>query len=155
MTALAEGVAEIVDEVWSTVLGLPIARHEGTAAEAEVPAHLMMTCIVPIEGAWTGALAVTCPSALAERLAAAMLDVAHPEPADVRDALGEITNIVAGNTKPLLPQPSTISLPVVTVGRDYSVGVPSIPAVARLAFQCEGFVLTVTVLGSERAQNNR
>ncbi len=150
MTTLATGLAEIVNEVWSTLITLPIARHEGTPVEIEYPAEHMMTCTVPIEGAWTGAVVVTCASALAERIAESMLHTTGLDPADVRDALGEVTNMVAGNAKSLLPQPSKISLPVVTPGRDPSVGVPSMPVVARLAFQCEGLVLTVTALGSVR-----
>ncbi len=148
MTTLATGLAEIVNEVWSSLLTLPIARCEGTPVETEYPAEQMMTCTVPIEGAWTGAVVVTCASALAERIAESMLHTTELDPADVRDALGEITNMVAGNVKSLLPQPSRISLPLVIPGGDPSVGAPSLPVVARLAFQCEGLVLTVTALGS-------
>ncbi len=152
MITLAAGLAEIVNGVWSSLITLPITRYEGAPVETEYPAEHMMTCTVPIEGAWTGAVVVTCSSMLAERIAESMLHISGLAHADVTDALGEVTNMIAGNAKSLLPQPSKISLPVVTQGRDPSVGVPSMPVVARLAFQCEGLALAVTALGSARDQ---
>ena len=148
MTTLAAGLAMIVEEVWSTVLGLPLARSEGVWVEPNDPAVPMMTCVVPVEGAWNGGVAVTCSPVLANRIAASMLDVSAPDPADVRDALGEVTNIVAGNAKSLLPQPSTILLPVVTSEHGHSFEVLEAPVVARIAFSCDGLGFTVSALGS-------
>ncbi len=152
MTTLAIGLTGIVNDVWSALLSLPIARVEGPPADITDPAEPMMTCTVPIEGAWTGAVVVTCSTGLAERIAEAMLGVSGISPADVRDALGEVVNVVAGNAKTLLPQPSRMSLPVVTQGTEYSAGAVPVPVVARLAFECEGHVFTVTALGSVREQ---
>ncbi len=149
MTTLAAGLTVIVTDVWSTVVALPLDRYAGTPAQTQDPPPPMLTCVMRFEGAWTGAVAVSCPSALAERIAESMLQISHPNPTEVGDALGEVANMIAGNAKSLLPQPSAILLPVVTPGGDHPDGMP---VVARLAFACEGLVFTVTALGAARDQ---
>jgi hypothetical protein len=42
-------------------------------------------------------------------------------PDDVRDGLGELTNVIAGNLKPLLPSGVSLSIPSVVEGRDYAL----------------------------------
>ncbi len=62
------------------------------------------------------------------------------------DALGELTNVFAGNIKALLAQPSSISLPTVAFGPSYEIGVVGATVVARVSFVCEGHPLVVTIL---------
>ncbi len=69
---------------------------------------------VDIAGAWNGRVRVLCDRELAGALGAAMFRVpvdtlqAH----DMTDAVCELTNIIAGNIKPLLPAPAQLSSPV-------------------------------------------
>lgn len=69
---------------------------------------------VAIAGAWNGRVRVLCDRELARALGAAMFRVpvdalqAH----DMTDAVCEVTNIIAGNIKPLLPAPARLSSPV-------------------------------------------
>jgi len=148
VTTLAAGLATIVSELWSDVLKLPLTRHDGSSDEADEHTQPTMSCVVAIEGAWNGAVELTCSSVLAERITMAMLDVPVPESLSVRDALGEVTNIVAGNAKSLLPQPSTMSLPVVADGRNRPAALDGVPVVAVLAFRSAGQAFTVSALGS-------
>lgn len=148
MTTLAAGLATIVNELWSDVLKLPVTRDDGSSIDADEQMQPTMTCVVIIEGAWNGAVALTCSSILAERIAMAMLGVPATESLSVRDALGEITNIVAGNAKALLPHPSTMSLPIVAEGSDRPDSLNDAPIVALLEFRSAGERFIVTALGS-------
>ena len=65
---------------------------------------------------------------------------------EVRDALGELTNMLAGNLKALLPEPSAISLPAVALGSDYEFGVMGTKVVASVPFRCKGHPLVVLLV---------
>jgi chemotaxis protein CheX len=66
--------------------------------------------------------------------------------ADVRDALGEIANMIAGNVKALLPEPCSISLPAVALGSDDTVSVQGTTPVTSVPFTCDGHPLVITLL---------
>ena len=53
--------------------------------------------------------------------------------AEVVDALGELTNMIGGNVKSLLPAPSQLSLPMVSESV-WPTTVPGSVAVCRIAF---------------------
>jgi chemotaxis protein CheX len=78
----------------------------------------MVTGRVFINGAWRGTIEVECSRPLALRAAASMLGsgVDDVSSKDLKDALGELTNIIGGNIKSLLPGPSHLSLPAVWEG---------------------------------------
>lgn len=137
------GITEITQNIWRTVLDLPL----DTAEEPEPGGEPSVTCFVQVEGAWEGAVVLRCSTALAGVLAGAMFhDDSAPDPADVSDAMGELTNILAGNIKALLPQPCRIALPVVALGRDYQVQMLRTRPLAEVAFGCRGDMFVVTLL---------
>jgi chemotaxis protein CheX len=133
-------VSAIVETVWTTVLDWPV-QPAAAAAPAGGP------CVVGsvrLRGAWDGTVVVECPAELARRAAAVMFGV---EPHAVsteqaRDALGELTNMVAGNLKALLPAPSSLSLPTVREGSAAGGGTPLL----RLDFECEGGPFAVGIV---------
>jgi chemotaxis protein CheX len=51
---------------------------------------------------------------------------------EVSDALGELTNMVGGNIKGLLPAPSTLSIPSVAGGESYTLRVPGAVLASRV-----------------------
>jgi CheY-specific phosphatase CheX len=65
---------------------------------------------------------------------------------DVEDALGELTNMVAGNLKIVLPRPCQLSLPAVVEGIDYRVIVPGTKIAGQVLFESNSQPLLVTVL---------
>jgi chemotaxis protein CheX len=73
---------------------------------------------VAITGAWKGHVAIRCSYATAQAMTVLMLDLDQPwaAPDDVVDGVGEIANILAGNLKSLVPQPSLSALPQVVIG---------------------------------------
>jgi chemotaxis protein CheX len=68
----------------------------------------------------------------------------------INDALGELTNIIGGNIKGLLPEPSHLSMPAVTEGTDYLFSVPGSRPMAEMSFTCEGKPFQITILQSDR-----
>ena len=89
-----------------------------------------------------------CAGGLARRVASIMFgaDVCDLSPDRVSDALGELTNIIGGKIKALLPEPSQLSMPAVTEGTDYLFSVPGSRPTAQLSFTCEGKPLQITLL---------
>jgi chemotaxis protein CheX len=65
---------------------------------------------------------------------------------DVTDALGELANIIGGNVKSLMPDPSALSLPVVLI--DGNTGWPSSVEASRLDGEWLGEPISVRVLES-------
>lgn len=143
MSKIEADLEDIVRTIWQTLLGLPVepGRHGELGPDSTV------TGIVHIDGAWHGAVLLQCPGRLAATLASAMFQSGDtPGRDEVRDALGELTNMVAGNAKALLPEPSAISLPVVAFGSDYEIDVVGTVVVARVPLVCDGLPLAVTLV---------
>ncbi len=139
-------LSEAVETVWSTMLGL-----EATTSQVMVGNRLkpsMMTGCIQITGAWQGAVTVECSGGLARRVASIMFgeDACDITSDQINDALGELTNIVGGNIKALLPEPSHLSMPAVTEGTDYFFSVPGSRQMAQMSFSCEGKPFQVTIL---------
>lgn len=140
---LQADIIEIAQSIWETMFALPLEAGSGGTLGTD-PA---MTGAVQIDGAWEGAVMLQCPRVLADRLTSVLFQGdGSPTPDDVRDAMGELTNMLAGNVKALLAEPSRISLPTVALGADYELSVVGTQAVATVSFTCEGSPLTVTVL---------
>ncbi len=142
-------VCQVTEEVWNSVLGLGVRREDGGAAAA----GQQVTGRIWISGAWEGAV-VVCSSAYLARRATAILLQVEPDAAtadDIRDAFGELTNIIGGNIKSLLPGPSQLSLP--DVCEDPSAQAAPVPAAGiEVVFDCEGQPLRVMVLAEPRRQ---
>ena len=68
-----------------------------------------------------------------------------------QDALGELTNMVGGNIKALLPVPSRLSLPAVAEGADYLALLPGGRVVSEVNFECLGEPFFVILLKNEKS----
>ncbi|MCP4901143.1 MAG: chemotaxis protein CheX, partial [bacterium] len=111
----------------------------------------LMTGSIQITGAWSGAVHVYCTRQLIANAAAFMFAV-EPEDLseeDVRDALGELANMTAGNVKALLAHDSYVSLPTVVEGSDYDLIVLESTLLGEVSFTCEQQWLTVSVFESK------
>ncbi|GAB98121.1 chemotaxis protein CheX [Kineosphaera limosa] len=111
----SDDVAQIVQEVWTSMLGLDVEPVE-VDIDGNVPA---VAGSVGVSGATDCLISMEMQEAAAKAVAAAMfgLDGDDISDDDVADAVGELTNMVGGNIKSLLPEPSTLSVPVVAHGR--------------------------------------
>lgn len=90
-----------------------------------------------ISGAWSGTATVTVPVVLAAAMTERLFETEPLDLSDgvdrhamglIEDALGEVVNIVAGNLKSLLPQPSVLSLPQVSFVATTATSMQPVPA---------------------------
>ena len=114
---------EILEIIWSTQLGFELERGCRAEGVMNLPQENLMTGIVQISGGFAGAVHLICGRSVVKRAAAQMFSVPEDELSDddLRDALGELTNMVGGNVKTLLPGSEFLSLPTVIEGSDYGV----------------------------------
>jgi chemotaxis protein CheX len=139
----AQKLNEITKNVWSMVLGFrlqPVAFDEGKAAVQE-----FVLGQVTISGTWQGAVTLGCSSGLARRAAAAMFGKgpAEADAGEIRDALGELTNMVGGNYKTLLKGHCSLSVPNVMDTVPFGRVKPAPPE--HQWFECEGGMVLVNV----------
>jgi len=147
-------ICEVTESIWKSVLGLDVRRrHNATTHDDR---RLFMTGCVRITGAWEGAVTVDCSTGLVRRAAGIMFDVDPATTAlrEMRDALGELTNMTGGNIKSLLPAPSLLSTPSVSEGLDRSATFPGERLLTEISFECNGELLLVRVLKTENASGS-
>jgi chemotaxis protein CheX len=141
-----EDLFAIAEQVWSSYLDVdgasPLLQAPPSRPSRDVCASVSVT------GAWRGHVVVSCSMTAARKTAAALLgiDLDDATADDVTDALGELANIIGGNVKSLMPEPSALSLPVVLI--DGNTGWPSAVEVCHLHGEWSGEPIAVQVLES-------
>ncbi len=110
---------------------MPVARQD-EATLVDAADDSLIGCI-EITGAWEVTVLVECSTELARQATARMFDkAAHEvEANEIRDAVGELTNMIGGGFKGLLPRPCFLSRPLLLDGNDYCVNLPSLRAQGR------------------------
>lgn len=113
----SDDVAQIVQEVFSSMLALKVEPID-IAIDLD-SADSAVAGSVGVSGATDCLISMEMQEQAARSVAAAMfgLEASEVSDDDIADAVGELTNMVGGNIKSLLPEPSTLSLPVVAHGR--------------------------------------
>jgi chemotaxis protein CheX len=141
-------LCEVTESVWTSVLGLTVER--GIGNDAMQGDQTIRAC-VHISGAWEGVVTVESTNGLARRAAAILLGVeeADATPEELSDTLGELTNIIGGNIKGLLPEPSRLSVPAVFQGSESNLTVKGSRLVSAVGFHCEGQPLRVALMRRE------
>lgn len=140
-----EQIDEIVRNVWSSMLELDVVRKDNASERPE--GEKSLTACVQITGDWQGTVALDCVDALARTAAAAMfeMEATECEEEDVRDAIGELTNTLAGNIKTMLPGSCALSLPSVTQGTDFKFTVPGAEVESSVSFRCNEEAMALTL----------
>ncbi len=140
----ADDLRQIVEDVLLSVTGAG-AGDAQPPAPADGPVDVLAG--IHISGAWNGSVLVCWSSALAGDTAASMLDVPVGDltDADLSDAIGEVANMIGGSVKALLPEPSVLSLPMVTFDARRAT-VPGTELVRTLDLGTSGRRLQVRVL---------
>jgi chemotaxis protein CheX len=139
-------ITQIVTTIWQSVLGVDCVQ---SADFPQTSAGCLATC-VQITGAWQGAVILSCPEAFAARAATVMFDtpVEDRKLTDMQDAIAELTNMIGGNLKGLLPVTDAcqLSLPAVIAGADFTTRIPGSRLIHRIALDCGGQTIVVNVL---------
>jgi len=136
MLALSDDVlgsqaSSIVQNVFMTMLGAAVEPVPETELAVESP----LTAAIHYVGAWKGALILECSAAQATRWAAQLMPITPPiSLEDARDGLGELTNMISGNLKPLLPPGVGLSIPSVIDGAGHKLHLPGAEPRGSLTF---------------------
>jgi chemotaxis protein CheX len=138
-----EEVLGITRDVWESFTGRTI---ELVDDQVRPDGDVTVGCVT-VTGEWQGNVLLACPARLARMAASAMFELPAEQLDDeqVGDALGELTNMIGGNIKSLIPGPSRLSMPTVTVGASPTVPTPHAELLSRVSLVCEGLPLTVSV----------
>ncbi len=138
-------VGDITAMIWSSVLG---DDEPLVPTTSELTGERVTGC-VHISGGWAGSVLFSCSQETAERVAGALFGMEQPEVSDseIVDAIGELTNVVGGTIKSILPGPSKLSLPSVISGTGYSMAIPNARQVAEKRLVSQGEVVVVSVWG--------
>ncbi len=147
-----EDLFEILETIWSTQLGFELDDNEQSDAVTKEAEESLMTGTVQISGGFAGAVHLICGRSVVRAAAARMFSVPEAEltDEDLRDALGELTNMVGGNVKTLLPGSEFISLPTVIEGSNYGVARLDSDIVAETQGFYEGRPLRAVLLADHR-----
>jgi chemotaxis protein CheX len=139
-------IHEICQEIWESLLGMDLTMSDDPG-DPFADSKRTMTGFVNIGGAWQGTVLLEVSDFLSHAFAGRMLGMASDEVSeqDVADSLGELTNMVGGNIKSLLPAPSNLSIPSVAEGSDYSIWAPGTDLLAQITLRCEGQPMLITV----------
>jgi len=130
---------QITVDVCQSMLGIPL-----TPADQMIRPENPLVASVEIRGDHSTSVDVIADVRLAESIAELMFgtELEMLTRAEVRDAMGEIANMIGGNLKGVLGGEADLSIPIV---REGTVEVPLNPAVSSLTFDCVGNPLTVVL----------
>jgi chemotaxis protein CheX len=146
MTINQDQITEIAATVWSSFLGMTLHPLD-TSESASFNDRHSASATVHISGSWAGSVILSCSIELARRAASAMFEIGEDdiEDGEVADAFGELANIIGGNLKCLLPEPSQLSLPTVSLGEAHVVTVPGAQLQEHVQLDCDGDLLHIAV----------
>lgn len=144
LSVYREDLARITVSVFQTMLQLEVTPAETAGA----PAPDGLTAAVYFAGAWKGAVLLECTQPQAFEFTHRLMSIDPPESIndDVRDALGELANMLAGNLKSVLPHGIGLSMPSVVEGTDYSLRVCGGSLIDRMPFSGALGVIWVTLI---------
>lgn len=135
-----------VDEVFRLMLGVHCEQEAGPAPRNTES----VTAVVGFGGMLSGACVCAMSAEDARKLAARMTGMEFPEIDDtVKDAIGEICNMLAGAWKGKVPELAAhcgLSVPAVITGRDYNLHVQAPEFQLNHHYRTEEFRFVVTIV---------
>jgi len=142
---LRADLVSIVQDIFQTMLSMEVAADDNSKEASDAP---VVTACMHLSGPWKGAVLLQCQAPAACEFAAALIGIEKPATADddVRDAMGELVNMVAGNFKSLLGGGAHLSLPTVVEGADYRFRIMGGQQTERMAFQTPAGVIHVSLV---------
>lgn len=120
---IVAAVRSATEDVFSTMLNLPLAAEDPRAESAEPRSFDGVVALVGVAGSWTGSGRISCTARFACQLAGALLMSSYEAVnEDVLDAVAEVANMIIGNVKTVFEErlgPLGLSVPTVIFGRNY------------------------------------
>jgi len=134
-------IEQIVQSIFSSMLDMEVARSSDNPADYQEA----VLGTIQITGARSASVVLGVSAEVATAAAATMLQLASQDVTqdDERDVVAELTNMIGGNLKSLLPGPLYLSLPTVVAGSNLGLQVPGAELVDDVGLQCEVGTLRV------------
>jgi chemotaxis protein CheX len=132
--------------VFDTMLNCRLTRGQPFLKNGSQPQH-EVSGVIGLSGNAKGTVVLSLSREAAIEAAAAMSgERSDSINADVRDAIGELTNMIAGSAKAKLEQFSlSVSLPTVITGKGHCVDFPRQVTPICIPFECEWGTVAVEV----------
>jgi chemotaxis protein CheX len=147
----SEEIFQLVQYIWSMTLEIEVEPSNETLPNEMVEG--LFTGCVHIAGNWNGTMTLRCPEDLARLASSIMLGADHGDVTtdDMLDTMGELTNMIVGNLKGLIPGACQVSVPIVTHGSSGQLFVPESQLLYRVALESEGHSFEVMLLEGKEA----
>lgn len=147
MKVLEFHIYQVFEYVWTTMVGMTLQRRSFEFF-AGLDSYFIVTHI-GINGAWQGEVALACDADLAQYIAAQFFSIspAVVTDEDVREAMYELGNTIAGHLKRVLPEPTVLQVPVVGQGDQLKVQVriSEHHRIPRVFADCNGWPLLLAL----------
>ncbi len=140
-----EELKEIVEVVWMTMLELPVE----TGLSVEIDKNEYLTASVAISGAWQGSIHLKTTRDFLTRAASRvfMKNSEEIELQDRVDTVTELTNMIGGTIKSLLPETCDLSLPVLLTEHSAAAAADE-SGVNWVHFTSDGSPLAIAIVGN-------
>ncbi len=135
-----------VNNVFNTMLNCKLARGEIFLKDGHHPEHFV-SGIIRLSGKAKGVVVLSlCREAALEASGTLLMERPTEVNADVVDAVGELTNMIAGGAQAQLEHlEMRMSLPSVVTGRSYTIDFPSDSTPICIPFECQWGPVAVEV----------
>lgn len=109
-------ILNVVARIWALTFQLPISVVEASPEKSNVEGNewLRKGSSVSISGRWNGTISTYVSDQLIQILTMRLFQISDPGEVSAElcdDTLRELTNLIAGNVKTVLPEPCHLSLP--------------------------------------------
>ena len=139
-----------VSEVFETMLGVGCEPIRSSASEFLIGGFESVTAVVGFGGILSGACVIACKESSARQIAGRMTGMDFDSVDDiVKDAIGEICNMIAGAWKCKVPELAAncgLSVPAVITGRDYNLHVQSPEFKVFQVYKSDEAIFQVTIV---------
>jgi chemotaxis protein CheX len=137
-------VCQIVEHVFETMLAMEVKAVDAPGLRDGE----LITAAISLSGTWKGAVLMECGLPEAFLFTSRMIGIEQPTSLtdDVRDALGELANMIGGNLKSVLPGGVSLSLPTVVWGSDYKMQICRAGKATRWIFGGGGVLFAVDLI---------
>ncbi|MEM7677713.1 MAG: chemotaxis protein CheX [Myxococcota bacterium] len=142
MTIDPSELAAVASQVWQLIMASEIEQVAVGDLNADAAPHVAH---IELTGAYRAEVALQLDAQLTRSAAATMFDLSEDEvtPSHMADTARELANMVGGNMKSLVEQPTQLGLPELTSAPEFHKARP--PASFRLAFEHRGAPLQLSV----------
>jgi chemotaxis protein CheX len=124
---IADYIVDATEDVFNTMIFMEITT-EGCLTEGQEAIFSHFSAMIGLSGGLMAMISIHCDAYIAMDIAGAMLDTEFDEvDDDVKDAMGEVANMVAGGMKSRLLDDNidvTLAIPTTIVGKGYNVSSP-------------------------------